>query len=534
MTTRTDEWVFSLCVPASVPIYAEDDTKSEPSTSKAPQILELRLQVPIVVREASTTTKSIGKKNGADEERVSLLTAQETTDDNGASSSLGWTLTSPFWSFSSHNLLTITYCPAWQAMPEYTNRSCTTTGAYCCCGSCCCGGEIRDFKQQSFSTADVISVRRLGTVVVHGVGNCQALQVCLAAMVEDDLPPVPVQLRLAWLAHVDRMKLNRQTLSEQGHVVSPTLKDLPAVTARVEGPVLTFCLPTSIDHQHAPPLLWKVELPALSQPVAVETMTVLDGKLHTGSTTTADPTHIFINGFQSWSFTGSIVRGDAQPTSALPDTFSRAFNFGGSAPPQSADTVLRNSTPSSVRGQFAEYYKSDYFTCITSDAPEPTTQRQQQQFPYQQLDETGGPALILGWLSQLEQFGVITADQDLSVFQMHASAHGQVLLTGDSLTTDWAFLQLVAPHSYDEEPMAQFLHAAAAYNHARPLQNGSLLTGWCSWYVFYEKINARILRDNFGKLAGLRTRVPTNVAVVDDGVSCVSRFVDCECCPFRF
>ena len=42
--------------------------------------------------------------------------------------------------------------------------------------------------------------------------------------------------------------------------------------------------------------------------------------------------------------------------------------------------------------------------------------------------------------------------------------------------------------------MANYLHAVAAYNRAVPLGNGSLLTGWCSWYVFYENINAGLLR----------------------------------------
>jgi len=172
-------------------------------------------------------------------------------------------------------------------------------------------------------------------------------------------------------------------------------------------------------------------------------------------------------------------------------------------------------------------YKSDFFACVTSDAQVPEKKRRlpfrryrDDGSQYQQLDETGGPALLLGWLSQRKQFGIVAADKDLSSFQMHASCHGQLLVagvTGSFITTDWSYAQLLSPHSYDEEPMVHFLHAVATSNHARPLQNGSLLTGWCSWYFAYERISAKLLRDNFAQLSNLRTHVPTNVSVVDDG-----------------
>ena len=50
-----------------------------------------------------------------------------------------------------------------------------------------------------------------------------------------------------------------------------------------------------------------------------------------------------------------------------------------------------------------------------------------------------------------------------------------------------------------------------------PCRMDRCLTGWCSWYHYYENISAASLRENFSKLHGLRRTVPTNVAVVDDG-----------------
>jgi alpha-galactosidase len=95
------------------------------------------------------------------------------------------------------------------------------------------------------------------------------------------------------------------------------------------------------------------------------------------------------------------------------------------------------------------------------------------------------------------------------------------LLPGDNsrgvIQTDWAFAQLESPATYDEEPLVHYLRAVASYNQAKPLQNGPLLTGWCSWYHYYENISEESLRTNFSKLAGLRKTCPMNVSVVDDG-----------------
>ena len=101
------------------------------------------------------------------------------------------------------------------------------------------------------------------------------------------------------------------------------------MTGQQYGPILTFAMP--IDDS-GPPLLWKVEMPP-NPLIAVETYTMLDGFLDTNDTHHS-PTHIYINGYQSWSFSGSVVQGDKQPQSAMHDVFSRAFNHGGYAAPK--------------------------------------------------------------------------------------------------------------------------------------------------------------------------------------------------------
>ena len=249
----------------------------------------------------------------------------------------------------------------------------------------------------------------------------------------------------------------------------------------------------------------------------LDTITVMDGIVDLREPATA----VYIEGYQSWSFTGSISKGDSQPTSAMPNVFSKAFNLGGCLP-EAPTTVLpasgwqanvcnpeffESSRSSSQRKSFARRrkktycYKSDFFTCITTTRDE-------------RMDENGGPAFICGWLSQHHQFGVVSIDDRLENIKMHATHEA---LLNSNVSTDWAYAQLITPHRYDEEPMVHYLHAAAAYNQAKPLQNGPLLTGWCSWYHYYENITEENLRSNFSRLSTMKDQVSTNMAMVDDG-----------------
>ncbi|GAX29450.1 hypothetical protein FisN_16Hh109 [Fistulifera solaris] len=461
----TDEWTFQIRFPTPV---------------DGQQLLELRQARPSKESDHPHSTSN-------DDERVSLLLQNSTTV-----CSTGWRLTSPFWSIQSSILLSLTYFPAWQALPEYTTHACSSC---CCCHVEGCCGTKQDFLTEYFTVEDVVKVQMVEAHQIRGIGMCRAVQLHLRPLLYESYP-IPPQLQSAWETHLEHMEHNQNELSEQ-----PS-NDVSSKNSHA-GPVLTFCLSST---QTDPPLLWKVEIPALQTAIAMETITVFEGKLQAAGSGYF-PTHTYVNGFQSWTFSGSIPRGAPQPQSAMPDRVSRAFNAGGAPPPTDA-TILTSSSSYVPPNDFVPTYISDFFTCITSDGE--TTEPL-----YPPLDETGGPACVMGWLSQRQQFGIITADCNLERLQMHASCQGQILLPHRRIVTDWAYVQLTTPHSYDEEPMVYFLHAAAAYNEARPMAN--LLTGWCSWYVFYQNISETILRENFVTLKEMRTHVPTNVAVVDDG-----------------
>lgn len=356
----------------------------------------------------------------------------------------------------------------------------------------------------------------------------------------------------------------------------------------------------------APPLLWKVQMPP-DPSIALEAITVLDGSLNVHpqekdnnyddgnvcsndmvgsssqcsdhgrggredeesysevSCTASHPTNIYINGYQSWSFTGSVTQGDEQPKSAMPDFLSKAFNYGGEIPPPATDDdggdyrddgeidendddnewVGKDGSEPMIRGgrgggyvrpcskdgidtcnfQNLTHYKSDFFTCVSCTDKEDCSGKDAEEEDSLEskhlnncpLDENSGPAMVLGFLSQRRQYGLITFDSDLCCVAMHASFQRTIGSKARGISTDWAYCQILPGGYYDEEPMAFYLNAVSAYNGARPFQNFPPLTGWCSWYHYYENIDSASLHENFSRLKDLNSTITSDAVIIDDG-----------------
>ena len=498
-------WKFSLFLPFADQNVARLVTKHD-ATEK-----------PFAKANGATSPTSFGDEEDEDDapshETKSLL---DDIDDGaavtGSPESCCWRFESPRGrNFQSKILLQLSYRPAWQGIPEYTTtllRRQFGKALGCCSG--CRGPQSDDPNQvwEVYSTKDIVDTKKR-LVTIRGMGKCQAISVYLKPLyqqesnADDEAAIAPVRYTSAWKAHQERV--GKGMSNDAWSRFTEAEDTLPPIDDKHI--VITFAIPVETETKYDPPLLWKVQLPPpygedSSSAIMLDTITVFDGSVDLKEPTT----HAFIQGYQSWSFTGSIWTGQPQPQPAMPNVFSWAFNNGGSVP-DSPNVVLSSSGPTNSRSKSHSkrnppFYHSDFFTCISTGRDQP-------------MDESGGPALLCGWISQHEQLGVIAMDSDLSKLSMHASHSAQVANGG--IQTDWAYGQLVSPHHYDEEPMVHFLHAVAAYNQARPLQNGPLLTGWCSWYHYYENISAETLKTNFGKLARMKNKVPTNVAVVDDG-----------------
>jgi hypothetical protein len=515
-----EEWIFSLFLPFADQKTVQLITKHEPTET-------------VSGKYSTASTLADYDDDEEEEEPRELKSLLDTTtgsgsaagdailDQDGKLKACCWKFQTPRGrSLESNILLQLSYRPSWQGIPEYTStlRRRQMARALGCCGGC--RGPPHDEPEQLwevYGTKDIVETKRR-RVTIRGMGPCQALSVYLKPLYlvqeqenddDDDATP-PSQYESAWRAHEQRMGKGTENPKDAWTRFTEPEDSLPPVTENDKHIVITFAVPIETDTKYDPPLLWKVQLPprygeGSSSAVMLDTITVLDGSVDLKESAT----HAYIQGYQSWSFTGSIWKGEPQPKPAMPNVFSRAFNLGATLPdpPTTIISSAAASSSSSRKGaghskRDPPFYQSDFFTCISTGRGE-------------LMDENGGPALLCGWLSQHEQLGLIGMDKDLSKITMHASHHAQTANGG--VQTDWAYGQLVSPHHYDEEPMVHFLHATAAFNQAKPLQNGPLLTGWCSWYHYYENISEENLRSNFAKLATMKNKVPTNVAVVDDG-----------------
>lgn len=402
---------------------------------------------------------------------------------------------------------------------------------------------------------------------IRGIGNCHALRIhfkpkfgCSSDTWDDENNSI-----------IGEEEFEMLLMGESDNLQSPPWKKNNA-EKRKYGPIMTFAIPqqTTNEKSHAihdcPPLLWKVEHPPNAR-VAVDCMTLMEGSLHirhhpdmprpkspeneanednievemetllkdSSSTASYDvdtPTNVYIHGFQSWSFSGSVVQGEPQPTSAMPDMLSAAFNRGGVvlSKPTSDDlnafdvdedewrddeqlgAATSEQAVLSADDELNEdtaFYKSDMFACVSSNG---TTSMHNEELII--LDEEGGPALIVGFLSQREQFGMVLLDSELNEFNLYACHEGVVATKG--LGTDWAYCQIVDSSCYDEEAMVYYVHAVGDHNFATPMDKG-LTTGWCSWYHYYENIDHDSLAQNAHILEQKRNTIGFNVCLIDDG-----------------
>lgn len=528
------------------------------------------------------------------------------------------------WSLHSSHLLTITHRPRNQAKPSYTNITATDDYLGRVAKSCGCNGTTDggysktshrhkkgrfepdiDFIRESYTHEDICKVKYETSLnpIIDGVGRCMMLYVHLKCKrkIKDKYAEEEKKRRTSMdhLKHSKPSSVAVSAMIDNPHFYNPDFEDeliqqeFPEedIKKNIPGPtreeddhiILTFAIPIPNGKKYkkqangnhlnpAPPLLWKVSLPQ-DPSIAIETLTVLNGTLSTPNTLPS-PSHVFINGWQSWSYAGSVPKGAPQPKPALPDMFSLAFNQGATAAPmsRSIDNKWLNSTSLRKKEEDEEYndtwnspsahhYRSDFFTAIISSPSSTTTSTGTPTHTKMiRKDSSHDPYLILGWLSQRNQFGLITMDSNLTdTIAMHCACDAAIIydpfdledLDSSSNTaaaaaakkglqksftnitdnfaerseTDWAWCQIRASSSsmdHDEdnqEFFAEYMDIVAQHNYVpKSFRNPEQLTvGWCSWYHYYENITKQNLIQNFDALGGLQFDIQCNVAVVDDG-----------------
>ena len=236
-----------------------------------------------------------------------------------------------------------------------------------------------------------------------------------------------------------------------------------------------------------PICLWRLSLENLgANPITVHRLVLFHasaGSLCLGSS--ANPPAdlgFFSNGWQSWAPTAAYRADQAQRHTRLKPLVGPMLNNPGTPQPSHA-------------GQYA----SDFFGVV------------------------GHRKSRLGWaagfLSQKQHFGALEAHLDPAApgagftASLWANGDDARLDPGAAITTDWAVL---VPLGLDDaDPLGVYLDAVARENAA--ITGAPILSGWCSWYQYYDKVTAQDVQSNLNAVTALHPTLPLTLFQIDDG-----------------
>ena len=124
-------------------------------------------------------------------------------------------------------------------------------------------------------------------------------------------------------------------------------------------------------------------------------------------------------------------------------------------------------------------------------------------------------ALIAGGASLAEQFVQVGGDVregHLSLI-VQSQGDGVPLLMGESRASEWFYLEWTARPTVD--PLAQYAYAVVRQMNLPPVRPGP--TGWCSWYIFWNKVTEENVIENLATAALLADELPLQVIQLDEG-----------------
>jgi alpha-galactosidase len=123
-------------------------------------------------------------------------------------------------------------------------------------------------------------------------------------------------------------------------------------------------------------------------------------------------------------------------------------------------------------------------------------------------------AILAGFASTADQFGVIHADCKAGGLTLTAQADCVLLEPGEEFKSEWGYLQFIDLPLAD--PAADYVEAVARQMKARvpalapPAQ-------WTHWYHFFQSITADLFVDNLNAIDNIRETIPFKIVQLDDG-----------------
>lgn len=182
------------------------------------------------------------------------------------------------------------------------------------------------------------------------------------------------------------------------------------------------------------------------------------------------------NGWQSWSHTGTYREDQVQHHTRL-----RWFQ----------DVMVQN--PGTPVFRQSGHFSGDFFGVLA--------------------DRNSRSAYLFGFLSQKQQFGSLEANLSSLKIRLWANGDRTILIPGNSFSTDWA---IMFPFYFDQpDPLAFYYEAVSRENNIQI--SNKIPAGWCSWYQFYQNINADKILRNLKTINELKAEMPLSLIQIDDG-----------------
>ena len=254
----------------------------------------------------------------------------------------------------------------------------------------------------------------------------------------------------------------------------------------VEEESLIFRITFAVSEDY-PLFLWKVIVENQSDvPVFIEDIHLIETRplnsetenfVQFGSELFKPDFSFHSHGWQSWSFSGSYLEGEKQVQTRL------GFLL---------DVMLKN--PGTPTYKKPGLFSSDFFGVLA--------------------ERTARTGLVLGFLSQKQHFGTITADlRSRPELQMWANGDQTRVDPGNRMETDWAVFHTFYLDQID--PLHEF-YAAVQREHDIRLPK-EMPAGWCSWYYYYQDINEKKIEANFREIKKQKDNLPISLVQIDDG-----------------
>ena len=171
---------------------------------------------------------------------------------------------------------------------------------------------------------------------------------------------------------------------------------------------------------------------------------------------------MYINGWQAWSYTGTVLQGEPRPSFGMPETFVKGFHDGSlslkinqsrtwsqwssrttQALFSSSSAIQRLDCEWATMNERLDYLASDMFTIL--------------------FDKACNQSIFAGFLSQHKQFGCISTGDNYDSISIHIDCDGVILSARPNrcIDTDWLYLTLdpIVP----EDPFAQYFALSGRY-----------------------------------------------------------------------